>query len=173
MDYQPCPFRKVYRGPRYVLEGSIWLFHVGHFWREIGSSLRNLRVLSPQPVLEDPSRLYRKSPSCCQVSSSIWLLLDGGIIVGSSWSCGSLLIKGIQMLWRDCFMLVSGVTGSLLPLFYSRQTSMNKFSWGDLPLSLTGFIFCCCFLLLFRGGEVNIEVNKKMRIDLFFQFLVT
>ena len=44
-----------------------------------------------RPGIEDLSQFSWRSPSCRQVYSPIWLLLDDGVILGLSWSRGSLL----------------------------------------------------------------------------------
>ena len=59
-----------------------------------------------RPDLEDPSRFSRLSPSLSQVVSYICIILAGGVLMGSSFSRGSLIIKGIQLflegLLRNC-----------------------------------------------------------------------
>ena len=94
----------------------------------------------PWDLVWESVLIFWRYPSCCQVSLSILLPLDGSALVVSSWSRCSVMIKGIRDFWRDCFALVSGVLGSLLPAFCARRPLTKKFSTGCLPFSLTGFL---------------------------------
>ena len=69
---------------------------------------------SAKPDLEDPSWFSLWSCFCCRVDSSIYPLLAGDVLVGSSWSCGFILVKGSRKFWRDRFALESDVPGSCL-----------------------------------------------------------
>ena len=66
--------------------------------------------------------------------------------------------------------MASGVLGSILPTFWYCCSLTKKVLRGDLPFFPTGFLFLPCFLLFCRGGEVKIEVNEKLLLDLIFQF---
>ena len=60
-------------------------------------------------------------------------------------------------------MIVSDVPGSRFSTYWYRHPLMKNFSWGYLPISPTGFIFLLLsFLLLCRGGDLKIEVNKNI-----------
>ena len=116
--------------------------------RGLRSGMRDSRSASAQPVLEDPFRFSWRYPSCCQVASSIWLLLAGGVLVGSSWYRGSLLIKGLQSFWRDCFAIASDVPGSRFPTSCYCRLLTKKLHWSNLPFSPTGFLFVAVFPLV-------------------------
>ena len=89
-----------------ALEGSPFNCNVFPIVLEgLRNGLRNLMFLSDRPGLVDLSQFYWQSPYCFRVSSSIRLILAGGILVGLvntlpfvglSWSRGSLMIKGLR-----------------------------------------------------------------------------
>ena len=94
-------------GPWSALEGSpfdCFIFDVFGGSSEV--VLRKLRFLPARPDLEYLSQFSRRYPSLYRIASYIWLLLDGEVLVGPSWSNGSLLIKGLQSflnrLLQDC-----------------------------------------------------------------------
>ena len=100
-------------GPYFAIEGSTFDSTVFQTFTEgLRSGLRNLMFASAQTGIEDLSRFSWRSPSCHRVVSSIWPLLAGGVLVGSSWSHGLLLIKGLQRFWRELFKIVRHVPGS-------------------------------------------------------------
>ena len=95
---KPCPFRTISWGLHSVLEGSLQLFHIWNFWREHRSCLVNFRALSAQHGLEGLPRFSWRSPSCRRAGLSIYPLLHGGVLVGSSWSFGYPLKRGSRFL---------------------------------------------------------------------------
>ena len=89
------------------------------FWRRLQIILMNLRSPSTKPGLEDISGSYYRPLSCVQVALYIQSLFYGGGLMRYSWSCGFLMIKGMRNIQRYCFVLVSGVPGSIISDFYS------------------------------------------------------
>ena len=62
--------------------------------------------------------------------------------------------------------MTSDVLRSLLPTFYFHRPLMKKVSRAELPFYPTGFILLFPYLLFFYwGGEVNIKVDEKIRLD--------
>ena len=115
LDYHMCTFRTTSLGVCSVLAGPFFCLMFWSFWRGVRSGQVNLRALSAWPGLENPSWSSWWSLSYIQVASSIWTLLAGSVLVGSSWSRGSLLIKGLRSYRRYCFAIAVDVPGSCFP----------------------------------------------------------
>ena len=103
----------------------LWLFNIWRFWRELQNGLRKFRVIPAQPDLEDPYRFSQRSPSLWRVAFSIWPLLDGGILVGSSCLYGSLLIKELQSVLEELLCDCEWCPWELLP-YLLVPLSLNK-----------------------------------------------
>ena len=114
------------------------------FLKVLQIGLRNLMYASAQPGIEDLSRLPWKPPSCCRLTSFIWLISPDSILVESSWYHGSLLKRGSKLFWRDCFAIASSAPGSFFPTSWYHHPLTKKVSWGYLLISTTVFLLCYC-----------------------------
>ena len=123
------------------------LFRVMTFFEGVWSVQVNLRALSVRLGIEVPSWSYWKSLSYLQVDVYISTLSVRGILVVSSCSCGSLLIKGLQSFWRDFFISARNVPGGCFPTSLYRCPLTKKVTWGDVPFYPMG-LFYQFFLVL-------------------------
>ena len=105
------------------------------------------------PVLSEVSVLFPSRLICPEI-------LDDGILVGSSWSCVSLLIKRLGRFRRYCFTITIDVPGSRFPTSWSRFPLTKKVIAGQSSLLFDRlYVLLPSFILFCRGGEVKIEVN--------------
>ena len=121
---------------RSVLDGSIWLFCIWHFWRELRRCLVNPRTLSAELVIDDTFQYSRRSPSCHQVAFFIRPLLYDVILGGITLVPWFPYDYGLWHSQRDCFAIAINVPDISPPTYCYRRTLKKKVSLEDLTFSL-------------------------------------
>ena len=78
--------------------------------------------------------------------------------------------KGIQISWRECFVMVSDVQGSLLPDFLFCFLMTEKGSMEFLPFYLAVFLVHPHLLLIVQRRIYSNRGNRIMWLVMFFYF---
>ena len=138
-----------------------------NFLRGIQSGQANLRDLSARSSIEDPSWYYWRSLSCCRVASYTQLILSGGVFVVSSWYRSPLMIQRASKFSRKLLSQLWEMFPGVPYLPQCLLLPWQKGLMGRSYLLSKGIYFVLLSFLLFcRGGEVKIEVNKKIEVRL-------
>ena len=141
-----------------ILRVILMVQYLQHFQRGSEMVLGKLWVLKCDLVWYSVC-IFGGVCSCCMVSSFIRPIMDGGALVGSSWSCGSFLMKGLQMFWSECFNLVRCVMGSIFSDLFLYHHFTKKVSTGCLTFYLASF-GCRPLSFFMWEGEDKTKVIK-------------
>ena len=182
MSYQPCPIWTFIWGLRSWGSFRSWLSSIINaevVVKSFQSILRDLDWLVPYDIIGGICSCcwvwyYWGSPlcSCCRVFDRLANRLAA--LLSGSWFSKFSILSGLRNSWRECFALVSGVPGILIPAFCCSRLKKNNISSGWFHSHQKDFCVVLCPHVLW-GEEDKIEVIEKFVSSVlrFFNYRLT